>query len=377
MGWRCGRRDGRRRGLVSGCPETDAKWRRDGRVVLLHRFVRVLQQVLASWEQMGRAAGRSQRCRVVAGVGGRCGCGGGGRVHRRGVMGRHGRSSAHVQPSAGGSRLVHVPPTGTVDGGRFLLDVLLELPRLLVRMVGRARVHVRRLRMAKVEVATVRRGGRRSHTSPLMVRIAHAESGTQTGDGWGAGAGRRGRLALLPVLRHSVERLRVVVVDAVGRGGGGQRVVAAGGRRRTGCRRTASRGGGASRRFLPRMESLADGSVSQRRRTLGRQFAALGGQHGQRCASQSWMFLFKHSKSHQSAAAANSSLNFFFSFFPPSFLLNTEIISSIIKPCWNGVFSIFNETLITIDPSLCLLYCTGTKREKKEEKNLQRRFSTN
>ena len=32
--------------------------------------------------------------------------------------------------------------------------------------------------------------------------------------------------------------------------------------------------------------------------------------------SQSWMLLFKHSKSHQSAVAANSSLNIFFFLFP-------------------------------------------------------------
>ena len=46
--------------------------------------------------------------------------------------------------------------------------------------------------------------------------------------------------------------------------------------------------------FLPRVETFADGGVGQRRRTLGRQFAALRRQHGQWRTTQTRMFLLIH-----------------------------------------------------------------------------------
>ena len=112
--------------------------------------------MLAGGEQVRRIGGQRVRQRRIirrAGVG--SGGGSGCCVHSG--HGGHGqtrsRCAAHIQPSAGGSRLVHVPPGGrsvqSVDSGHFLfdggrvLDGRVERPRL-VRMAGwNARVHGR------------------------------------------------------------------------------------------------------------------------------------------------------------------------------------------------------------------------------------------
>ena len=176
---------------------------------------------------MGRAASSGQRGRIIAGrIGGRSGGCGGGCVHGRGrvMSGRHvDRRSAHIQPTASGCRLVHIPPTGSVDSGsRFLFDVLLKLPRLFVRMVSRAGVHVRRLvRMAEVKIATVRSGCCGTHSGSLVI-AGHTQSGgcgsSQTGDGRSVGVGRRGAGLSLPrlsVLSNAVELAVVVIVIVV------------------------------------------------------------------------------------------------------------------------------------------------------------------
>lgn len=207
---------------------------------------------------MGGASGSGQRSRVIAGrVSGRC-CGRcGRRVHGRGrVMRWHiDRRSAHIQPSASSRRLMHIPPAGAVHSGRrFLFDVLLELPSLLVRMMGRPRVHVRRLmRMAEVQIPSVRTSRCSSHSGSLVV-AGHAQSrsrcGAQARYSRRVAVCRRGaglslaRLSVLNAVELAAVVVIVVVVEASARcRRGGQRVVSARScRRRAGCVRVVTSG---------------------------------------------------------------------------------------------------------------------------------------
>lgn len=238
--------------------------------MLLHGFVRVLEEVLArrgGREEMRSAPRRGQG--VVAGVGGRGRCsrvhvvgrGGGGRGH--GDVARAG----HVrEPAVGSGGLVNVPPAGPVHAGRLLLHVLLELPRV----VSSAGVHVRRLVVREVEIARPvgrGRGGRGDHPGRALVVGAAAQGGD-------AGRGRRGDLGaagplllllllpaalLLPVREGRAVRPRAGLsgrgAAADGRGAPAGRGAAAGRSRTTG-------------RLLPRMETFADGRIRQGRRTL-------------------------------------------------------------------------------------------------------------
>ena len=115
------------------------------------------------------------------------------------------------------------------------------------------------------------------------------------------------------------------------------------------------------RRFLPRMESFADGSVRQRRRNLGRHVCCIGRPIWPTvCLSLNPGCYCSNIQNHINQLLLLIVLSTSFFPFPPlSFKLRIDILHHPAVLKWTR----FYETLITIDPSLFVIL-HGQKKRK-------------